>query len=636
VCGISAVVGAAESEEVPSLLERMHRPIAHRGPDGERFLLLDGGRACLFDGADSLRGQASVGLAFRRLKILDLSDAAAQPMASPDGSLWIVFNGEIYNFLELRRELAGRGRCFETSGDTEVALAAFEAWGVDAFRRLEGMWAIVLLDLARRRLLASRDRFGIKPLHWCLDAGRLLLASEIKQILAARTEAPRARAAVVAKFLRGNRYPVLDESFFDGVFPVPPATWFEVSLDEPLASLPAFHKYWDLGAAVRATAPPASYGKAVEEFRGILTDAVRSHHVADVPIGSLLSGGLDSSMLTSLLHEVVGADGKECPTYSFGFRERAREFSELAYVDAMVRRDGLINFETSFDASWVAANASRVVRALEEPPLGLAALAQYRTFELARAHGTTVVFDGEGADEILAGYPYGQRLVLADRLRRGRLVDFARQLSAIARREARSRLAVLRDFFVAPLARRLFRTGSVWIAPDYGPAEAVFLEGGGAGLLNRRLVFDVRWGNVPIVLGYTDRSSMAHSVEARVPFFDRRLVEFALALPDEFKAGAGQRKRILRDVARERIPPQITERVDRMGFATPDTLILEEKWPAFRSRILEAAFPRSPCFVPGAVARLVADFESGQSRDARRIWRLYALATWCQEFDVVL
>jgi asparagine synthase (glutamine-hydrolysing) len=640
VCGISAVIGAGDAGQTQALLARMHGPIRHRGPDGEGFLIVgpDGARRPpSLEGGGT--GRALAGMAFRRLKILDLSEAAAQPMGSPDGSLWIVFNGEIYNFRELRAELAGRGRRFATTGDTEVALAAFEAWGERAFERLEGMWAIVILDLSKRRLVASRDRFGIKPLYFRREGRRLLLASEIKQILAASFGPPRARAPVVAKFLRGNRYPVLDETFFEEIFPIPPATWFETQLEDPASSPPAFRRYWDLAEAIRGAAPPASYGAAREEFRRILAAAVRSHHVADVPIGSLLSGGLDSSTLTSLLAEIVRGEGRDCPTFSFGFRDRAPEACELRYADALVRRDHLTNFETSLDADWVVENAGRVIHALDEPPLGLPALAQYRVFELARAHATTVVLDGEGSDEILAGYPYAQRLVLTDRLRRGRLADFGRELSAIARRESRSRLSVLRDSFGAPLARRLSRRREEpWLRAGWGAVSPVPVEvSPDPGLLNRRLFFDVRWGNVPIVLGHTDRASMAHSVEARVPFFDRRLVEFAFSLPDDFKAGSGDRKRILRDVARESLPPEITERADRMGFGTPDALLLRGKrWPAIRERILDGAFPASPCFSPGGVERLLAAVGDGRDQDLRRVWRLYALATWGAAFDVVL
>ena len=445
---------------------------------------------------------------------------------------------------------------------------------------------------------------------------------------------------LVARFLRGNRLPALPETFFEGIAPVPAATFFEVPLDGPLSADPVFRPYWDLAAEIRGARAPASYEEALDEFRHRLAEAVGSHHVADVPIGSLLSGGLDSAVLASLLAEVLRGEGRPCPTFSFGFREAAPDFCELRYVDAAVRRAGFANFETTFDARWVGENAGRVIRALEEPPLALPALAQFRVFELARQHGAVVVMDGEGADEILGGYPYYQRLLLMDRLRHGRLADFSRELSALARRESRSRASVLDFFFAGPLKRRFLRKAQrPWLSAAWGAGNGAGPVGPASpdpGLVNRRLYFDVRAGNVPIVLNTTDRNSMAHSVEARVPFFDRKLVAFAFSLPDAFKVGDGQRKRILRDVARATVPPEITERTDRMGFATPDEAILREGWPVFRRRVLADGFPESAAFVAGAVRGLLEDFEAGRDADVRRIWRLFALATWQAEFGVVL
>src|SRR5215813_2288071 len=248
MCGISVLFDTEASPEAVYRLLAMHRPIRHRGPDGEGFLLVspDG---TLHQSRDATALPKTlrplVGLAFRRLKILDLSEAAAQPMSSPDGSCWIVFNGEIYNFRQLRDELSGRGRAFETAGDTEVLLAAYEQWGSDCFRRLDGMWSAVILDLARRRLVGSRDRFGIKPLYWALHGSSLLLSSEIKQILAAVAESPRANVPMVENYLRGRRAPVLENTFFEDVRSVPPAAWFEVPLDLAPAA-PRFQTYWDL------------------------------------------------------------------------------------------------------------------------------------------------------------------------------------------------------------------------------------------------------------------------------------------------------------------------------------------------------------------------------------------------------
>jgi len=647
VCGISAVLDPAAGPESAATLLRMHEPIRHRGPDGEGFLAIDRqGRCVRANHAAAVgAGTARLGMAFRRLKILDLSEAAAQPMASPDGSVWIVFNGEIYNFRELRAELEARGRVFRSSGDTEVVLAAFEHWGEECFARLEGMWAAIVADLGRRRLVASRDRFGIKPLYWALDRERLLLASEIKQILSAVGGRPRANEALVALFLRGTRLPCLEETFFHGVRAVPPGSWFELPFDGPLAA-PRFRRYWDL-SGFRCAEPGAfrlPYPDAVRELHARIADAVASHDVSDVGVGSLLSGGLDSSTLVSFLSEINGRQGRRSATFSFGFREAAPELCELAYVDTLVRRDDLENHETSLDAAWVVANAPRVVRALEEPPLAMPALAQYRVFELCRARGATVVLDGQGADEILGGYAYHQRTLTLDRLAHGRLSEAWREVSAIASRQGCGTLDVLAAFFLGPAAARLAPQPRGWLARDYGlqgslrAQELALVDtNDDVSRLNRRLHFDVKWGNAKIILGYADRSAMAHSVEARVPYFDRRLVEFAFSLPDSYKVGDGDRKRILRDAARERLPRQITERADRAGFAVPELgLMRQGVWRAAQERILEPAALAAPCLAQQGVRRLAAAFEAGHGAALRPLWRLYALALWRSEFGVEL
>ena len=642
MCGISVLLDRSAAPDGPASLLRMHAPIRHRGPDGEGFLFVDAeGRAHRTPSADAAAPAAGmrVGLAFRRLKILDLTEAAAQPMSSPDGALWIVFNGEIYNFRELRRELQAGGRAFRSTGDTEVALAAFEAWGEACLDRFEGMWAMVVVDLRRRRLLGSRDRFGIKPLYWSARGSRLLLASEIRQILAAGGEPPRANPSLVARYLRGLRLPCLEETFFDGVRAVPPATWFEVPLDGGRVETPAFRRYWDLADHYCRDPRPApeAYPGALDRFRSLLGEAVAAHDVADVTVGSLLSGGLDSSTLVGLQSGITAARGRPLPTFSFGFPGAPPELDELRHVDAVLERYRLPSHRTSFDAGWVAAHAPDVVRTLEEPPLSLAAVAQYRVFQLCREHGATVVLDGQGADEILAGYAYHQRALLVDRLRKGRLRDFLRELRALERTHSVGALEVATDLVVRPAVRRLAGQDGV-ASPEYGAsdgspemAEALRDRGRDASLVNRRLHYDVRWGNVKVVLDYADKSAMAHSVEARVPYFDRGLVEFAFSLPDDYKVDGSQRKRILRDVARSLLPASITERPERLGFAVPDGPLIAELWPRMREVVGDDAFMARPCFDRRRLASFLEGFDALRARDRQAAWRLYALGLWSRE-----
>jgi asparagine synthase (glutamine-hydrolysing) len=639
MCGISVFLDPAGSPRLAEQLLAMHGEIRHRGPDGEGFLLCDNRgnvtRATRPEALDATNTTPRVGLAFRRLKICDLSTAADQPMASADRKTWIIFNGEIYNFRELRTELQAKGHVFRSQGDTEVILAAFEEWGEACFSRLDGMWAIVILDLRRNRLVVSRDRFGIKPLYWMIDGnGALLLASEIKQILAtAKGRAPRSNRSLIAAFLRGYRYPVLEETFFEGIRSIPPATWCEIDLSGPAAL--RFQPYWAL-EDFTANRNKFSYREAVERVEEVLGHAVASHCQGDVKVGALLSGGLDSSTLVGLAHR---NGGPKLPTYSLGYRDAAPQFCEMPYVDAMARRDGLENYETTIDAPWVAGNADRILWALEEPPLAMPAFAQYRIFEFCREHGATVILDGQGADEITGGYNYHQRAFIKDRLLHGQPLAAWSELQAIAHCERRSAATVFFDFFLRHYARR--RSQFPWIAhadprssdPEY--LQAVRDYGRDPSLVNRQLYFDVRWANVKIVLGYGDRNAMAHSIEARVPYFDRQFVELLFSLPDTFKIGNGDRKRVLRDVARRYVPAKITERADRMGYGTPDEeMIRGPLRDVIADAVNDTAFRTAGWVVPQEADRFVRDLGQGRHQDFRAVWRIFALSRWARRFGV--
>jgi asparagine synthase (glutamine-hydrolysing) len=641
MCGISVVVDNSDTPSASEIAVRMHSMIRHRGPDGEGFSVVEDGHHKLSKVAPQ-PAPSHIAAAFRRLKIIDLSENAAQPMLSAGSNVAILYNGEIYNYRELRAELEATGRRFRSAGDSEVALAAYERWGTGCFARFEGMWAIVLLDLGRGVVVISRDRFGIKPLYWSVQDKRLLLASEIKQILAV-TGSATANRALVARYLRGVRQPTLEETFFEGIRAVPPATWAEVPLS--VVEPPAFRRYWNL-SLISADLNPSvpRYEDAVDELDSRLRDAVQSHRISDVEVGSLLSGGIDSSTLTTMLAEM----DPRAPSYSFGFRAAEPEVCEMPYVDLTVREKHLRNFETTFDAAWVAANTARVVRTLEEPILGMPPLAQFRVLQLCREHGTTVLLDGQGADEIFAGYPYHQRMYLSDRRRRHDYAGLIREVRAIARKSHRS----VSGFFLADLARpwlmaRVARNRSGlprWLAPGYGQRQqssefmlAIGDRGSDHSLVNRQAHFDIRWGNVKTILGFGDRNGMAHSLELRVPFFDRKVVELALSLPDHYKIQNGDRKRILRDVARRRVPAAVTERPDRTGFAIPEKKWLENN---LRDHVLasisDPTVANADFMKPQQLERLKNDFVAGRGESAREVWRLHTLAIWASEFKVRL
>lgn len=638
MCGISVVLDPRNPARLVERLVAMHAVIRHRGPDGEGFLAAGaGGNVTCSAAAADLGSIAAprIGFAFRRLKICDLSELANQPMGSADHETWVVFNGEIYNFRELRAELEAHGHVFRTHGDTEVVLAAYAQWGERCFDRLDGMWAIAILDLHRNRLVISRDRFGIKPVYWKIDnGGAILFASEIKQILAAtNAEPPRGNHPLIAAYLRGSRYPTLEETFFDGIRSVPPASWCEIDL--AAAAAPQFQSYWNL-ADYTSSHDALSYDAAVVCVEQRLAAAVSSHRQADVKVGALLSGGLDSSTLVGLAHRNGAA---KLPTYSLGYRDAAPAFCEMPYVDAMTQRDAIENHETTIDAAWIADNTDQILWTLEEPPLAMPAFAQYRIFEFCAEHGATVILDGQGADEIVGGYAYHQRAFVKQRLLAWQLFAAWSELRAIARRERRSAIAVFYDFFLRYYLQP--RPQFPWIAaagPRSGDPDFAFARGDygrDPSLVNRQLYFDVRWANVKIVLGYGDRNAMAHSIEARVPYFDRAFVELLFSLPDTCKIGRGERKRVLRDVARRHVPSEITERADRMGYGTPDEAMIRGPLSdIIADAIADPAFRASGWIVPEEVDRLLRDFRQGRHDDFRAVWRLFALSRWARRFSV--
>lgn len=637
MCGISAIITPGEQDPaLLSRLARMHAAIPHRGPDGEGFLAI-GANGATVTRSDTLAalsgtGPTQVALGFRRLSICDLSAQAAQPMGSSNNQLWLVFNGEIYNFRELRCELESCGRAFRTHGDTEVVLQAYAQWGSGCFERMHGMWALCIVDLARQCVVLSRDRFGIKPLYYATDrTGQLLIGSEIKQILAAGRLDPKANRPLLDLYLRGQRYPTLDETFFDGIAALPPATWCEYRLQSP-APL-QFRHYWNL-AQFTAGNNRWSYAEALEATEQMLDQAVASHRVADVPVNALLSGGLDSSTIVAMARR-QGAP--LLSTYSLGYRQSAPEFCEMPYVEALTLRDDIRNRECTMDAAWVAAHVDDVLRTLEEPPLAMPAFAQYRLFQFCAENGERVLLDGQGADEVSAGYQYHQQAFIRDRLLSRRYGAAARELRAIGRQDGRGTVGVFVDMFVRPRLRH--RPEYPWLSPSTPRTDTAAFElaradrGKDTSEVNRQLYFDVRWGNLKIVLGYGDRSAMAHSIESRVPFLDTAFVEAMFSLPDDFKIGNGERKRLQRDIARKLLPSKITERVDRMGYGTPDErMIRHDLWLDVRESVLDPSFMDRRWVDRLATERYLGDFQAGRHNDYRAIWRLWMASRWASLF----
>jgi len=609
VCGIAGIVGAPPD---PGLLQRMADTMRNRGPDGEGTWI-----------------EGDAGLAFRRLAIIDLHERSNQPLHL--GSLHLVFNGELYNYRELRAELAGRGHSFETEGDGEVLLHAWREWGEGALERFDGMFAFAVWDAHERRLTLACDPFGEKPLYWTRGGPRLLFASELEALLLDPDVPRRPEHEALARYVARDEMPAPERSFFEGVWRLPAAHVLRFAGGRVETA-----RYW----RPRRVDVPADPREAARELRGLLLDSVRLRLRSDVPVGTSLSGGLDSSAVVALSAELAGDHRRHAFTARFPGFDR----DEWRYAQEAARGAGVVeHYAVEPRAEELLDDLPRLVRDHEEPVRSSSIYAQWRVMEAAREAGVTVLLDGQGADELLAGYrhlwgPAVRSLPLreaAGAVARDRSLVAPVALSLGYERLPGPAARAYRRLAASPYADRSVVAEAARGAALYG-AGPLALDGAGAGdgaaatPLGRALLRDTFALSLPPLLRYADRSSMAHSREVRLPYLDRRLAEFALSMPAGWIYRGGRSKWILRAAVADAVPRSIVERRDKIGFETPQHRWLHE--PAFMARLGEVLLD------PAARARglyraknVERDVSEGRWRDVDAIWRALNAELWLRE-----
>jgi len=503
------------------------------------------------------------------------------------------------------------------------------------------------VDFRRRRLLVIRDRFGIKPLFYRVESDRILFASEIKQIL--KASSPGINASYLYEYLHGHRGHFTDETYYQGVYSVPAASFVEIDLDAPTRPDLNFRTWWDLSRLSKAPKRPAAPEEAQHELENLLRASVKLHIRARVKVGSLVSGGLDSTMLTELMRQ---SSDKSHESYSLVFdRSRYAEFDESNYVDDYVRQSNVKNFRTTFDPNWIRDNIRNVTWIQDEPLIASTIFAQHRAFQLARERGATVVLDGQGSDEVFGGYPHHEFTVWRERLMRGQLSAFPRE-SKILANHSHTTVPRLLYFQMARVPAgtivrrfRLWYGRYAWLDEKYfrpfrrgAPPEEIARRREVASWrshLDRDMYADIRYVGLPSLFLYSDRNGMAHSIEARLPYLDHHLVEFAMQLPSEMKAGFGVRKKLLRNLAKRYLPDSITGRTDKMGFATPEMLWLRKDLSEAVTEAVESPVMARVPFIRKTQAReFVRSYVEGKHRDFRAVWRLYALRHWLEVFNL--
>ena len=563
MCGVFGAVrvGGTFDERAHRRFVELTDRVAHRGPDGSGYRCFD--TRC---GAPANPASFDLFLGHRRLSIIDLSDAGLQPLTDGSG-VWISYNGEVFNYVELRAELERLGHAFHTATDTEVILKVYHEYGPEGFDRLNGMWAFALLDLPRHRLILSRDRFSIKPLYYIRRGADLYFGSEIKQ-LTPLLERVRVNRQVMATYLRQAVADHSVETFFEDVCAVPPKHSLIVDLSSGNTRL---HQYWDYRFGAGNGADP------VEHFRELFVDSVRIRLRSDVKVGVPLSGGLDSSGIACVAHDVLGSD---VGTYSVVSEGR---FSEERFVNVVVAEKRLASQRIRFQPEHVLEGLRQVIYQNDEPFMVLGVVAQHKMFEtIKRETDATVFLSGQGGDEILLGYSKFFFFHVQELLARGRLVAALRCLGASALQGT-----TVWQFHLGEAQRylpaRWQRRDPAYVLVD-GSRERL----GRAATMRERQVLDIDRYSVPALTHYEDRNSMAFSLEIRLPFLDHRLVEFVVGLPTEIKLRGGWTKYLARAALPE-LPEVIRWRRDKQGFITP-----EQQWLRHDLRpLIEETFQNS-------------------------------------------
>jgi asparagine synthase (glutamine-hydrolysing) len=597
----------------------MMTTMARRGPDGQGSWVADG-----------------IALGHRRLSVIDLSAAAGQPMVDEAAGVVIVFNGEIYNYIELRAELARSGHQFRTHGDTEVLLKAYVQWGLGCFSRLIGMWAVALYEIRTRRLILSRDRFGIKPLYLARERDWLVFASTIEAVRAVgRGNGHGFNERVIQSFLLDGEVDGGDETFFDGISRFP-AGCYAIVQSSPSGLQIQYGRYWDAAHYLDAREHAASsFDAASAKFREKLEDAIRLHTRSDVEVGSCLSGGLDSSSIVSLL-ATIPEGASILKVFSAVFP--GKPYDESQYSAAVANRYHLNHFRIVPTSQSFIRDIDRVIQAQEEPFGSTGVYVQWKVFEEMRTQGVTVAIDGQGADEYLGGYfsflfPYAFDCLL----------DFQPVAAAQAMRSYMKGNRVQHYLFQKwpGLLSRLFGVRSGLLA---SPLTTYLSDGlrhanDGSGTpqpdangvrgvgFKKTLVRYLTRYSLPSLLRYEDRNSMWFSIESRVPFLDHRLVEFALTQPSDHLINGHWTKRLLRESVCDIVPTEVVRRKDKIGFGNPESEWVEALIAAGAFRdLLADSLAKDVLDVP-KFARLLAERHQ-RKPDFNFLWRTYNLLAW--------
>lgn len=655
MCGIAGIFNFTQASD-PLWIKAMADRLRHRGPDDEGYIAVNtsSGTLEILSGSDSRikalpvdkSRPANLYLAHRRLSILDLSPLAHQPMANARGDIWVTYNGEIYNYLQLRDELKSLGRAFKTSSDTEVLLAAYEEWGVKCLDRFDGMWAFVIYDARKNILFGSRDRFGVKPFYYINQKGRFVFASEPKAILDLPFYDKKINKKAAFDYLASGLEESGDESIFAGIFELKPSTAFEVNLKDG-----EFRKwqYYSLALADKweafDEARSAEYARNVKE---LVFKAVKARLRSDVPVGSCLSGGLDSSTIVCVVNKILEGekvaqvgDRQKVFTASYDLKE----IDESRWAELVATRTKTEWLRTFPKAGELMSDLEDLIETQDFPFGSTSIYAQYRVMRLAKERGIKVLLDGQGGDELFSGYTSYYAPFFSEMLMNFKAGGLLNEFRRIGNSPLTGTAAVksLGKFLIAGnLPTGLMGAAYRFKAKENRLLNRDFWEENKerlnavkdrkASSLNRYLYQAITGAGLKTLLRYEDRNSMRFSIESRTPFADdRALIEYVFGIPSAYKIHNGWSKFMLRESMRGVIPDEIASRKDKIGFATPEYHWLNESKTALKANI-----SGTDDFLDAA--GIIKDWDgimAGQPKTGiTGIWRIINFSIWKKKFGL--
>jgi len=622
MCGITGILNLNKKPVDKTVLTKMTKTLSHRGPDDEGIFV-----------------DKNIGLGHRRLSIIDLSSAGHQPMFYDNKNLIIVYNGEVYNYLEIKEELVNKGYKFVTKTDTEVILASYKEWGTDCLKRFNGMWAFIIYDQKNDLIFAARDRLGVKPLYYLADKEKILLASEIKAILQYPGVKAEPKEKIIWDYLVAGWVDHSAETFFENVKELRGGHYLILRKKKI-----EIKKYWDLTLEENKL----SETENIKKFKDLFIDAVKLRLRSDVALGTCLSGGLDSSAIVMAVNQSVKQTkldqvGRWQKTFSAIYDKKNQNCDESQHIKVVLNKTGAKPYFVTPKGEKLKSEIEKIVWHQDQPFLSTSIYAQWNVFRLASQKKVKVMLDGQGADELLAGYTGYFGLYFQSLLKTNQFTLLLSELNYFAKKHPPFWKA-LGEIFTRALRAGWLGNSSTRFFQNINPAYQIFSES----FLKQfsvpkrisfskdsftNALYNSLKMNLSSLLRYEDRDSMAFSIESRVPFLDYRLVEFIFSLPANYKIRQGETKWVMRKALKGLLPEKIRNRQDKIGFATPEQDWLQkdmkkELITCFSSE----SFAKRGYWDSSKVLELYQKFLKGEFKDSQLFWRLYNLEIWFRVF----